>query len=132
MADITVTLPDGSARELAAGSTAADLAAAIGPRLAADALALAPELDRVAHMEGTLLGINNRDLRTFETRLETTTALLDQVPEGRRVITESGIHTPEDVALMREHGVHAFLVGEAFMRADEPGEELRELFFPTV
>ena len=88
----------------------------------------AGELDRVRHMEGTLLGINNRNLRTFETRLETTLSLLAAVPEGRLVVTESGIHTREDVARMRAGGVHAFLVGEAFMRAPEPGERLRELF----
>ncbi len=89
----------------------------------------AAELERVAHMDGTLLGINNRNLRTFETTLDTTVALLESVPEGRMVITESGIHTRDDVAFMRGHGVHAFLVGEAFMRAPDPGEKLRELFF---
>ena len=89
----------------------------------------AAELERVAHMHGTLLGINNRDLRTFNTTLDTTAALLEQVPRGRMVVTESGIHTREDVAFMRTRGVHAFLVGEAFMRAPEPGEKLRELFF---
>jgi len=88
----------------------------------------AEELDRAAHMDGTLLGINNRNLRTFETRLDTTLTLLDAVPEGRVVVTESGIHAPEDVALMRGHGVHAFLVGEAFMRAPDPGTKLAELF----
>ena len=89
----------------------------------------AAELDRVAHMHGTLLGINNRDLRTFQTTLHTTVALLEQVPPERMVITESGIHSRDDVAFMRARGVHAFLVGEAFMRAPEPGEKLRELFF---
>jgi len=89
----------------------------------------AAELERVAHMDGTLLGINNRDLRTFHTRLQTTVDLLPAVPAGRTVITESGIHSREDVAFMRERGVHAFLVGEAFMRAPEPGEKLREIFF---
>ncbi len=88
----------------------------------------AGELDRVLHMDGTLLGINNRDLRTFETTLETTATLLEHVPPERLVITESGIHTRDDVAWMRERGVHAFLVGEAFMRAPDPGEKLRELF----
>jgi indole-3-glycerol phosphate synthase len=88
----------------------------------------AQELERVAHMEGTLLGINNRDLRSFETSLETTAQLLARVPEGRTVVTESGIHTPADVAFMRERGVHAFLVGEALMRAEDPGARLRELF----
>ena len=90
----------------------------------------ADELERVLHMEGTLLGVNNRNLRTFETTLETTAGLLERVPAGRMVITESGIHTRADVAFMRERGVHAFLVGEAFMRAGEPGDKLRELFFP--
>jgi indole-3-glycerol phosphate synthase len=89
----------------------------------------AEELDRAAHLEGTLLGINNRNLRTFETTLETTTRLLAAVPAGRTVVTESGIHTSQDVAFMRARGVHAFLVGEAFMRAPDPGEKLRELFF---
>ena len=88
----------------------------------------ADELERIEHMDGTLLGINNRDLRTFETRLETTLELLSNVPPGRLVVTESGIHHRRDVALMREHGVHAFLVGEAFMRAEDPGARLAELF----
>ena len=87
------------------------------------------ELDRALELETPLLGINNRDLHTFDTRLETTLELLGHIPDDRVVITESGIHTESDVALMREHGVHAFLVGEAFMRAQEPGEKLRELFF---
>ena len=88
----------------------------------------ASELERVSHMEGTVLGINNRDLHTFETRLETTLALLPGVPEGRLVVTESGIHTPGDVSRMRDSGVQAFLVGETFMRAPEPGVRLAELF----
>jgi indole-3-glycerol phosphate synthase len=87
------------------------------------------ELERVAHMHGTVLGINNRDLRSFATSLDTTVTLLEHVPPERLVVTESGIHTREDVAFMRARGVHAFLVGEAFMRAPEPGEKLRELFF---
>ena len=89
----------------------------------------AGELERTAHLELPLLGINNRDLRTFETTLETTLSLLDCVPSGRIVITESGIHTRDDVARMRAAGVHGFLVGEAFMRAERPGARLRELFF---
>ncbi len=88
----------------------------------------AAELERAAHMDGTLLGINNRDLRTFETRLDTTIQLLASVPPGRLVVTESGIHTRDDVAYLRDNGVHAFLVGEAFMRADDPGQKLAELF----
>lgn len=87
------------------------------------------ELDRALELSTPLVGINNRDLHTFETRLETTLELLPHIPEDRVVITESGIHTAADVALMRESNVHAFLVGEAFMRCAEPGEKLRELFF---
>ena len=87
------------------------------------------ELERALELDTPLVGINNRDLHTFDMRLETTLDLLPYIPEGRVVVTESGIHTPADVALMREQNVHAFLVGEAFMRAEEPGEKLRELFF---
>ena len=89
----------------------------------------AAELERAAHLEPLLLGINNRDLRTFDTTLDTTLDLLDRIPAGRTVITESGIHTRADVARMRAAGVHGFLVGEAFMRAERPGARLRELFF---
>lgn len=88
----------------------------------------ANELARAARLKPRLLGINNRDLRTFETRLETTLALLEQVPAGSLLVTESGIHTPADVARMRAAGVDAFLVGEAFMRAPQPGDALQELF----
>lgn len=87
------------------------------------------ELERALPLGQRLLGINNRNLHTFETRLETTYELLDDVPESVIVVTESGIYTPEDVAGMREHGVGAFLVGESFMRAADPGAELRRLFF---
>ena len=87
------------------------------------------ELERGLELSTPLLGINNRDLHTFDMRLETTLDLLPYIPKDRVVVTESGIHTPEDVALMRDKNVHAFLVGEAFMRAPEPGEKLRELFF---
>jgi len=86
------------------------------------------ELERALAVPATLLGINNRDLRSFETSLEVTLGLLEQIPEDRIVVTESGIHTTEDVALMRSHGVDVFLVGEAFMKAPEPGERLAELF----
>jgi len=86
------------------------------------------ELARTLPLNLPLVGINNRNLRTFETSLETTLELLAQIPEGRIVVTESGIHTPEDVALMRNNAVNSFLVGEAFMRAEEPGEKLAELF----
>ena len=88
----------------------------------------ADELQRALALNLPLIGINNRDLRTFETSLETTTELLKMIPDETIVVTESGIHTPKDVALMREHDVNAFLVGEAFMRADEPGQALSELF----
>jgi indole-3-glycerol phosphate synthase len=88
----------------------------------------AAELERALRLDPVLLGINNRDLRSFETRLDTTLELLERVPADCRVITESGIHRAADVALMRNHGVHAFLVGEAFMQAPEPGARLAELF----
>lgn len=87
------------------------------------------ELDGALRSAPTLLGINNRDLRTFDTSLETTLSLLAQVPEGTTVVTESGIRTREDIRRMRDAGVDAFLVGEAFMRASDPGRQLRELFF---
>lgn len=87
------------------------------------------ELARAAIIQPDLIGINNRNLQTFETRLETTLELLPQVPAGCVLITESGIHTRSDVAKMRANGVHAFLVGEAFMRATDPGEKLADLFF---
>ena len=88
----------------------------------------AGELERAVDLGAGLIGINNRDLRSFETRLETTLALVDRVPPDRLLVTESGIHSAEDVARMRAHGVHAFLVGEAFMRAPDPGARLSELF----
>jgi len=88
----------------------------------------APELDSALALRTPLLGINNRDLRTFETRVATTLDLLNRIPAGRLVITESGISTAQEVALMRRHGVNAFLVGEAFMRAVDPGVALARLF----
>lgn len=88
----------------------------------------AEELRRVLPLPVALIGINNRNLRTFETTLQTTLGLLPQIPDDRIVVTESGIHSRDDVSLMRSNGVNAFLVGEAFMRADEPGERLAELF----
>jgi len=86
------------------------------------------ELDRALALKTPLLGINNRNLRTFETRLETTLGLLERIPQGRMVITESGILAPQDVAKMRAQNVNGFLVGEAFMRAADPGAELARLF----
>ena len=89
------------------------------------------ELQRALALENTLLGINNRNLNTFETSLETTFSLLPEIPDDRIVVTESAIHAPDDVAAMRDRGVNAFLVGEAFMRAEEPGEKLKALFFDS-
>lgn len=86
------------------------------------------ELERALRLNTALIGINNRNLHTFETRLETTLDLLDRIPADRIVVTESGIHAPADVARMRAAGVHAFLVGEAFMKAPDPGARLAELF----
>ena len=86
------------------------------------------ELETALQLKSPLIGINNRNLRTFETTLETTLGLLSRVPEDRLVITESGILKPEDVARMRAHQVHGYLVGEAFMRAPDPGVELERLF----
>lgn len=88
----------------------------------------ADELERALHLEKGLVGINNRNLRTFETSLQVTIGLLDRIPEDRIVVTESGILAANDVALMREHKVDTFLVGEAFMRAEDPGFELSRLF----
>jgi len=88
----------------------------------------AAELDVALALKTPLIGINNRNLRTFETTLETTLDLLPRVPAGRTVVTESGILARADVERMRERGINAFLVGEAFMRAPDPGGALRELF----
>jgi indole-3-glycerol phosphate synthase len=90
----------------------------------------ATELDAALALDTPLVGINNRDLRTFVTRLETTYSLLDRIPAGRIAVTESGILAQADVQAMRSRGVHAFLVGEAFMRSPDPGEALSQLFFP--
>ena len=89
----------------------------------------AAELERSLRLDTSLLGINNRDLHSFETRLETTFELLPMIPGDRLVVTESGIHSRDDVAAMQAQGVNAFLVGEAFMRAEDPGAKLKELFF---
>jgi len=86
------------------------------------------ELDAALQLQTPLIGINNRNLRSFETSLQNTIDLLPLIPEGKRVVTESAILAREDVELMRSHGVEAFLVGERFMRADEPGLALSELF----
>lgn len=88
----------------------------------------AAELDAALRLKTPLIGVNNRDLRTFVTRLETTLELLPRLPSGRLLITESGILAAEDVRRMRSAGIEAFLVGEAFMRAADPGAALLELF----
>ncbi len=89
----------------------------------------AAELDAALELATPLIGVNNRDLRTFETRLETTLALLPRIPQGRLLVTESGILARADVARVKAAGVSAFLVGEAFMRTPDPGATLRDLFF---
>lgn len=89
----------------------------------------ADELEAALTLKTALLGINNRNLRTFETTLDTTITLLPGIPENKLVITESAIRTRDDVQRMRDHAVHAFLVGEAFMRAPDPGAELAQLFY---
>jgi indole-3-glycerol phosphate synthase len=90
----------------------------------------ASELERALKLETPLLGINNRNLHTFEVSLETTLDLLPRIPQDRIVVTESGILNRADVELMEINQVYAFLVGEAFMRAEQPGAELQRLFFP--
>ena len=88
----------------------------------------AEELDRALTLGVDMVGINNRNLKTFETSLDTTINMLGDIPDDILVVTESGIHTREDVQLMRAHDVNAFLVGEAFMRAADPGLELQTMF----
>ena len=89
----------------------------------------APEMDIALQLKTPLIGVNNRNLRTFETSLQTTLDLKGRVGPEHLLITESGIATREDVALMRSNDVHAFLVGEAFMRAPSPGQALADLFY---
>ena len=86
------------------------------------------ELDIALKLDNPMVGINNRNLHSFEVSLENTYQLLSKIPADKIVITESGIHSPADVAAMRQHNVNAFLVGEAFMRSEEPGERLAEMF----
>jgi len=120
---IAAALEDAQMRELASSATEYGLDVLVEVHDRA-------ELDRALDLGLPLLGINNRDLHSFKTALDTTLNLLPHIPGDRVVVTESGIHSPEDVAVMRDAGVFSFLVGEAFMRAEEPGEKLRELFFP--
>jgi len=121
---IVAALSDVRLSELAALARALQLDALIEVHDAA-------ELDRALALDAPLIGINNRNLRTFETNLDVTVSLLSKIPKDRLVVTESGIVTPSDVARMRGHGVQAFLVGEAFMRAPDPGSKLSELFSET-
>jgi len=86
------------------------------------------ELERALALRTPLIGVNNRNLRSFEVSIQTTLALRPQVPAERLLVTESGIGTREEVAQLRAAGIHAFLVGETFMRAEEPGEALAALF----
>ena len=88
----------------------------------------AAELDQALELETPLLGINNRNLKTFEVTLQTTLSLLSKVPQNKTLVTESGILSRDDVQLMRDHKVNAFLVGEAFMRSADPGAALSEIF----
>ena len=119
---IVAALADAQMRELAetAGEHNLDVLVEVHDRA---------ELERALELELPLVGINNRDLHTFDTSLDTTLDLLAHIPGDRLVITESGIHNADDVNVMRDADVYGFLVGEAFMRASEPGEKLRELFF---
>jgi indole-3-glycerol phosphate synthase len=87
------------------------------------------ELDAALRLKTNMVGINNRNLRTFETSLQTTLGLLPRIPPEKLIVTESGILTPDNVKQMRDANVNAFLVGEAFMRAENPGVELQRLFF---
>ena len=119
---IVAALADGQMKELA------DTAAKLGMDVLVE-VHDADELKRALQLDTPLIGINNRNLRTFETSLQTTLNLKPLIPEDRLIVTESGIHTPADVGLMRGNGVHAFLVGEAFMRSEDPGERLAELFY---
>ena len=118
---IVAALDDTQLRELS------DLAQALGMDVLVE-VHDAQELDRALQLDAPLIGINNRDLRTFEVKLETTLNLLGRIPKDRIVVTESGIHAPKDVSLMRQSGVNVFLVGEAFMKAANPGAKLAELF----
>jgi indole-3-glycerol phosphate synthase len=90
------------------------------------------ELENALTTQATLVGVNNRDLHTFTTDLSTSERLRPMIPEQRMMVTESGIHTREDVDRMNRSNINAFLVGEAFMRSEDPGQALRELFFTEV
>ncbi len=87
------------------------------------------EMERALRLQTPLLGINNRNLRTFETSLDTTLSMMNMIPDDKIVISESGIHSVEDIELLRANQVNGFLIGEAFMRADDPGAALSELIY---
>ena len=119
---IAACLDDAQMADLEAIATGLDMAVLVEVHDGA-------ELQRALKLRTPLVGINNRDLRTFEVSLDTTLSLMADVPADRLLVTESGILAPADVERMRGAGVHAFLVGEAFMRAEEPGQALADLFF---
>lgn len=119
---IVAALGDAQLRELA------DLAMHLGMDVLTE-VHNAEELERALLLQTPLIGINNRDLHTFHTDLQATLSLLEAIPRDRIVITESGIRHRADIDRMRSRGVHSFLVGEAFMRAPDPGQQLRALFF---
>ena len=85
------------------------------------------ELEKALQLNTKLIGINNRNLKTFDVTLQTTLDLLNEIPPDRITVTESGIFSPEDIRLMNQHGIYSFLVGEAFMRDDDPGDSLKRL-----
>lgn len=118
---IAAALPDAQMREFESLAHALGMAVLVEVHDGED-------LEAALRLATPLIGINNRDLRSFETRLETTLDLLPHIPAGRVVVTESGILAPADVERMRSNGIGAFLVGEAFMRAEDPGTELARLF----
>lgn len=118
---IVAALEDGQMHELS------DVASKLGMDVLVE-VHNAEELQRALTLDTKLIGINNRNLRTFETSLQTTLDLKADIPADRLIITESGIHSHEDVQLMLDNGIYTFLVGEAFMRAESPGQKMRELF----
>jgi indole-3-glycerol phosphate synthase len=118
---IAACLDDGHMAEMEAVARSLDMAVLVEVHDRA-------ELERALKLKTRLVGINNRNLKTFEVSLQTTLDMLPDVPADRLLVTESGIQTPEDVLRMREAKVNAFLVGEAFMRSSEPGEALSKLF----
>jgi indole-3-glycerol phosphate synthase len=118
---IAACLEDGQMAEMEAVARSLDMAVLVEVHDGA-------ELERALRLKTALLGINNRNLRTFEVSLQTTLELQKQVPADKLLVTESGILTPADVKTLRDAGINAFLVGEAFMRADDPGMALAQLF----